>query len=105
MQRPDDCVPAPRSAASLAPNPKPTRTRNRLSVLASALALPLGLAACGGGGGDEVPGLTLQVTPAKGAFSVGAKCEAFDGASGTFLVASTGSSAARSLCVSAAAPA
>jgi hypothetical protein len=89
MQRPDDCVPAPRSAAPLAPNPKPTRTRHRLSVLASALALPLGLAACGGGGGNEVPGLTLQVTPAKGAFGVGAKCEAFDGASGTFLVATT----------------
>jgi hypothetical protein len=63
----------------------------RFSALASAVALSLSLGACSwsGDSGNEVPGLTLLVTPAKGAFGVGAKCEAFDGASGAFLATSS----------------
>jgi len=55
--------------------------------LVSAVALSLSLGACSwsGDGGDEVPGLTLLVTPAKGAFGLGAKFDAFDGASVAFL--------------------
>jgi len=62
----------------------------RFSALASAVALSLSLGACSlsGDDGEEVPGLTLLVTPAKGAFGLGAKCEAFDGASGAFLATS-----------------
>jgi len=62
----------------------------RFSTLASAVALSMSLGACSWSGddGDEVPGLTLLVTPAKGAFGLGAKCEAFDGASGAFLATS-----------------
>jgi hypothetical protein len=64
---------------------------NRFSVLATAVALSLSLSACSwsGDNGNEVPGLTLLVTPAKGAFGLGAKCEAFDGASGAFLATSS----------------
>ena len=63
---------------------------NRFSVLATAVALSLSLGACSlsGDDGEEVPGLTLLVTPAKGAFGLGAKCDAFDGASGAFLATS-----------------
>jgi hypothetical protein len=63
---------------------------NRFSVLATAVAFSMSLGACSlsGDDGDEVPGLTLLVTPAKGAFGLGAKCEAFDGASGAFLATS-----------------
>jgi len=63
---------------------------NRFSILATAVALSLSLGACSwsGDNGNEVPGLTLLVTPAKGAFGLGAKCEAFDGASGAFLATS-----------------
>jgi hypothetical protein len=66
------------------------RQITRFSALASAVALSLTLDACSwsGDSGDEVPGLTLLVTPAKGAFGLGAKCEAFDGASGAFLATS-----------------
>jgi hypothetical protein len=62
----------------------------RFSVLATAVAFSMSLGACSWSGddGDEVPGLTLLVTPAKGAFGLGAKCEAFDGASGAFLATS-----------------
>jgi len=62
----------------------------RFSALASAVALSLSLGACSwsGDNGNEVPGLTVLVTPAKGAFGLGAKCEAFDGASGAFLATS-----------------
>ena len=63
----------------------------RFSALASAVALSLSLGACSwsGDNGNEVPGLTLLATPAKGAFGLGAKCEAFDGASGAFLATSS----------------
>jgi len=63
----------------------------RFSALASAVALSLSLGACSwsGDNGNEVPGLTLLVTPAKGAFGVGAKCDSFDGASGAFLATSS----------------
>ena len=63
----------------------------RISILASAVALSLSLGACSwsGDNGNEVPGLTLLVTPAKGAFGLGAKCEAFDGASGAILATSS----------------
>jgi len=66
------------------------RQITRFSALASAVALSLSLGACSwsGDSGDEVPGLTLLVTPAKGAFGLGAKCEAFDGVSGAFLATS-----------------
>ena len=59
----------------------------RFSALASAVAFSLSLGACSwsGDNGNEVPALTLLVTPAKGAFGLGAKCEAFDGASGASL--------------------
>ena len=60
---------------------------NRFSVLATAVAFSMSLGACSlsGDDGDEVPGLTLLVTPAKGAFGLGAKFDAFDGASVAFL--------------------
>jgi len=63
----------------------------RFSVLATAVALSLSLAACSwsGDNGNEVAGLTLLVTSAKGAFGLGAKCDAFDGASGAFLATSS----------------
>jgi len=63
----------------------------RFSTLTSAVALSLSLSACSwwGDSGDVVPGLTLLVTPAKGAFGLGAKCDAFDGASGAFLATSS----------------
>ena len=63
----------------------------RFSALASAVALSLSLGACSwsGDNGNDVPGLTLLVTPAKGAFGLGAKCDAFDGASGAFLATSS----------------
>jgi hypothetical protein len=63
---------------------------NRFSILATAVALSLSLGACSwsGDNGNEVPGLALLVTPAKGAFGLGAKCDAFDGASGAFLATS-----------------
>ena len=63
----------------------------RFSVLASAVALSMSLGACSwsGDSGNDVPGLTLLVTPAKGAVGLGAKCDAFDGASGAFLATSS----------------
>jgi hypothetical protein len=51
--------------------------------------MSLGACSWSGDDGDGVAALTLIVTPAKGAFGLGAKCDAFDGASGAFLATSS----------------